>query len=68
MGSVHILNESLELYRQACIINLKVDFEDLLQLQCAVKNGCAAFITEDKGIHLLDTKIEIYSLESFISS
>ena len=66
-GFGNILNESLELYRQACTNNQKVDFEDLLQLQCAVKNGCSTFITEDKGIHALDTKIEICSIKSIIS-
>ena len=66
-GFGNILKESLELYHQACTQNQKIDFEDLLQLQCAVKNGCSTFITEDKGIHALDTKIEICSIESIIS-
>jgi predicted nucleic acid-binding protein len=65
-GFADILHESLEVYRDACMQKKKIDFEDLLQLQCAVKNGCTTFITQDKGIHKLDTSIEICSLDSVL--
>ncbi|HHH19394.1 MAG TPA: PIN domain-containing protein [Campylobacterales bacterium] len=58
-----ILEESLEIYYQACRENKKIDFEDLLQLQCAIKNACNAFITQDKGIHNLDIDIEVLGLD-----
>ena len=58
-----ILDESLEIYSQACDDNQKIDFEDLLQLQCAIKHKCDAFITQDKGIHRLDVSIEVLNLD-----
>jgi len=35
-----IVDESLKKYRHACQNNHKPDFEDLLQLEAAIKNGC----------------------------
>jgi len=61
-----ILSKSLTIYAEACSNKEKIDFEDLLQLECAIKNGCTTFITQDKGIHKLDVSIEICSLESVI--
>jgi predicted nucleic acid-binding protein len=65
-GFADILQESLILYNTACINQEKIDFEDLLQLQCAIKNGCTTFITQDKGIHKLNAGLEICSLESVL--
>lgn len=65
-GFADVLQRSLEVYRDACMQKEKIDFEDLLQLQCAVKNGCTTFITQDKGIHKLETSIEVCSLESVL--
>lgn len=61
-----ILHDSLEIYHQVCKQKQKIDFEDLLQLQCAIKNGCTTFITQDKGIHKLDLDIKICSLDSVL--
>jgi len=58
----NILDDSLDIYHQACTEKQKIDFEDLLQLQCAIKNSCDAFITQDKGIHKLDVGIEVLGL------
>ena len=58
----NILDDSLEIYHQACNEHQKIDFEDLLQLQCAIKNTCDTFITQDKGIHKLDVGIEVLKL------
>jgi len=63
-GFADILKDSLSIYSEACIQHKKIDFEDLLQLQCAIHNECTTFITEDKGIHKLDANIEICSLET----
>jgi len=65
-GFADILSESLIIYAEACEHKEKIDFEDLLQLQCAMHNGCTTFITEDKGIHKLDVPIEICFLESIL--
>ena len=65
-GFTDILHDSLKIYNDACMQQEKIDFEDLLQLQCAMHNKCTAFITEDKGIHKLDTSIQICSLESVV--
>jgi predicted nucleic acid-binding protein len=65
-GFTDILHDSLNIYKNACIQKQKIDFEDLLQLQCAIKNGCTTFITQDKGIHKLETSIDICSLESVL--
>jgi predicted nucleic-acid-binding protein len=60
-----ILHYSLEIYNQACTQNKKIDFEDLLQLQCTIKNGCTMFITQDKGIHKLNVQdMKICSLDT----
>ncbi len=63
-----ILNESLEIYHQYCKENRKIDFEDLLQLKCAIKQNCQAFITEDKGIKKMDVNIEIFNLNDFLKN
>jgi len=65
-GFANILHNSLKIYNTACINQEKIDFEDLLQLQCAIDNECTTFITQDKGIHKLDTTIEICSLDSIL--
>jgi len=61
-----ILSDSLDIYRQVCKENKKIDFEDLLQLQCAINNSCTAFITQDRGIQLQDLGIDIFSLDDMI--
>lgn len=60
-----ILKESLEIYHHACKNKEKIDFEDLLQLESAIKNGCHVFLTEDKGIGKLDLEIEVLALSDF---
>ena len=60
-----ILDESLEIYHQACKKKIKIDFEDLLQLESAIKNRCQVFLTEDRGIHKLDLDTEILTLGNF---
>jgi len=60
-----ILKESLEIYHYACKNKEKIDFEDLLQLESAIKNGCHVFLTEDKGIAKLDLEIEVLTLSDF---
>ncbi len=62
-GFADILENSLIIYKDACLEKKKIDFEDLLQVQCAIKNGCDVFITEDKGIHKSDYEIKIISLD-----
>ena len=66
-GFADILDESLMIYHKACMEKIKIDFEDLLQVQCAVKNGCDVFITEDKGIHEGDYGIKIIGLDDVVS-
>lgn len=44
------------------------DFEDGLQLACAIRNGCSEFITFDKSIassytHLDDIRLEVLQVE-----
>ena len=60
-----ILDDSLEIYRLACTNKKKIDFEDLLQLESAIKNGCQVFLTEDKAIGKLDVAIEVLTLSDF---
>jgi len=52
-GFANILEGSLIIYKKACLDKKKIDFEDLLQIQSAIKNRCDVFITEDKGNELL---------------
>jgi len=65
-GFADILHDSLDIYKHACEKQNKLDFEDLLQIQCAVHHGCTTFITQDKGIHKLKLDIEICSLETVL--
>ncbi len=65
-GFSDILESSLMVYRDACLEKKKIDFEDLLQVQCAIKNRCGVFITEDKGIHKSDYEIEIIGLDDVL--
>ena len=60
-----ILDESLKIYHHACKNKEKIDFEDLLQLESAIKNRCQVFLTEDKGIGKLDLAIEVLTLSDF---
>ena len=60
-----ILDVSLEHYKKQCENNMKLDFEDLLQLECAMAYGCDIFVTEDKGIAKLDVKIKVMNLKDF---
>jgi len=65
-GFADILERSLIIYDQACKQNDKIDFEDLLQLQCAIDQKCDVFITEDKGIHSLENAINIVGLDDMV--
>ena len=62
-----ILDSSLIIYREACLEKTKIDFEDLLQVQCAIKNRCSVFITEDKGIHKSGYEIKIIGLDDVLN-
>lgn len=62
-GFAEILTESLEIYDRVCEGGGKIDFEDLLQLQCAIHHGCDVFVTEDRGILNGEYKIEIMGLD-----
>jgi len=61
-----ILDESLMIYKEACLDKEKIDFEDLLQLQCAIKNKCTTFITEDRGIRKKSYGIDIVGLDDIL--
>ncbi|MGM9767413.1 MAG: putative toxin-antitoxin system toxin component, PIN family [Candidatus Cryptobacteroides sp.] len=61
-----ILPQDYGQYCNAQTINID-DFEDALQLACAVSGGCRAFVTRDR--HLLDADIRsilVLSPEEFI--
>lgn len=60
-----ILDISLEYYKRQCESKTMLDFEDLLQLECAMEYGCDIFITEDKGIAKLDVNIKVMNLRDF---
>jgi len=57
-----ILEKSLEIYYKSCQNGNKLDFEDLLQIQCAIKNSCDVFLTEDRELSKMGFDIEILSL------
>jgi len=65
-GFADILHDSLKIYSDAHSEEKKIDFEDLLQLQCAIQHGCTTFITQNKGIQKLDVAIEVCSLEAVL--
>ena len=60
-----IIGESLKIYHHACKNRQKIDFEDLLQLESAMKNECQVFLTEDKAIGKLDVGIDVLTLNDF---
>ena len=60
-----ILDKSLEIYHLACINKKKIDFEDLLQLESAIKNECQVVLTKNKAIGKLDVAIEVLILSDF---
>ena len=62
----NILEESLVIYHDSCLKQEKIDFEDLLQLQCAIKNGCDIFITENKMIHKNNFEIKVVDLNTIL--
>jgi len=61
-----ILDGALERYKEQCEAKIKLDFEDLLQLECAMASNCDVFLTEDKGIHKLNVDIKIMCLDDFL--
>jgi len=65
-GFTNILEVSLGIYKDACLNKSKIDFEDLLQLQCAIKNRCDVFITEDKGIKKTNYGIKVINLNDVL--
>ena len=60
-----ILNDSLDIYKKNCESALMIDFEDLLQINCALKNKCDTFITEDKELLKSNFNINIKCLKDF---
>jgi len=60
-----ILDSALVEYKKQCEAKKKLDFEDLLQLECAMASGYDVFLTEDKGMAKLNVDIKIMSLDDF---
>ena len=60
------LEKSLAYYRESCQKGEKVDFEDLLQIQCAIHYGCDVFLTEDRGIHRYASGIDVIGLDDLL--
>ena len=60
------LQKSFLYYKEACNKGEKIDFEDLLQVQCAIYYGCDVFLTEDKGIHRDAYEIDVISLDDVL--
>lgn len=61
-----ILPQDYEQYRYAQTIDID-DFEDAMQLVCAVGGGCRAFVTRDRDLLDSDIRsIQIFSPEEFI--
>ena len=60
---VKILPLSDEEWRDSCL-GPTMDFEDNLQISCAINNECAAIITRDK--HFSNSPIKSYSPEEFL--
>lgn len=60
-----ILDGALVAYKKQCEAKKKLDFEDLLQLECAMASNCDVFLTEDKGISKLNVNIQIMSFDDF---
>ena len=61
-----ILPQDYEQYRYAQTIDID-DFEDAMQLACAVGGGCRAFVTRDRDLLDSDIRsIQIFSPEEFI--
>lgn len=65
-GFADILDQSLDIYQSVCQEDQKIDFEDLLQLECALHHGCDTFLTEDRGVHKLDVGIKVVGLEDVL--
>lgn len=61
-----ILPQDYEQYSYAQTIDID-DFEDAIQLACAVGGGCRAFVTRDRDLLDSDIRsIQIFSPEEFI--
>ena len=61
-----ILPQDYEQYRYAQTIDID-DFEDAMQLACAVGGSCRAFVTRDRDLLDSDIRsIQIFSPEEFI--
>ena len=61
-----ILPQDYEQYSYAQTIDID-DFEDAIQLACAVGSGCRAFVTRDRDLLDSDIRsIQIFSPEEFI--
>ncbi len=48
------------------MIDLKVMGQLPRQIQCAIKNGCDVFVTEDKGIHGRSYGMDVMGLDDVV--
>ncbi len=63
-----IFTEVVEEYGKKCQKGKRVDFEDLLQIRCAIKNGCDAFLTEDGELLKGNFGVKVLCLENFLEN
>lgn len=63
-GFADILDNGLAAYNDLCKQSKKIDFENLLQLECAIYHKCNLFLTEDKDIY--SDKIQILGLQDIV--
>ena len=65
-GFGEILEKSLVIYQHSCIEKHNLDFEDLLQSQCAIVSECDLIVTNDKKF--VEGKVKHISLEEALKT
>lgn len=65
--SHNIIDEAMTEYSRICDNGKSADFEDLLQVVCAKKNGCLMFISEDNGIREIGIFDKVLNSEEFLA-
>jgi len=64
--SQDVIQSAIKRYEELCTEGKEGDFEDLLQISCAIAGGCALFVSEDKNLKGLELGIKVLSCDEFL--
>lgn len=66
--SQDVIESAIKRYEELCTEGKEGDFEDLLQISCAIAGGCSLLVSEDKKIKGLELGTKILSCDEFLGN